>query len=112
MQDGYRKAGSKGDRAKAAFLKERFRGEFRPAFEAWIAVANTSANPIPVGTPFDRPEYPLSKYNESVALEDQATAAFNQGIEANTNGDQYISNTVLLTIVLFLCGVYSRRESV
>ena len=83
-----------------------------PAFETWIAGANTSANPIPTGTPFDRPEYALSKYHESSALEEQATAAFDRGVDANTNGDQYISNTVLSAIVLFFCGVYSRGEAV
>jgi hypothetical protein len=102
----------KGDRVQAAFLKERFRGEFRPAFDAWIAGANTSANPIPAGTSFDRPEYALSKYHESAALEELATAAFDRGVDANTNGDQYISNTVLFAIVLFFCGVYSRWESI
>jgi len=101
---------SKGDQVQAKFIKERFREEFRPAFEAWIAGA-TITNPIPAGTPFDRPEYSVAKYNESASLEEKATAAFNLGKDANTNGDLYISNTVLFAIVLFFCGVYSRWES-
>lgn len=103
-------AASKGDQVQANFLKERFREEFRPAFDAWIAGANMT-NPIPAGTPFDLPEYSVAKYNESASLEEQATAAFNRGKDANTNGDLYISNTVLFAIVLFFCGVYSRWES-
>jgi len=101
---------SKGDQIQAKFIKDRFREEFRPAFEAWIAKANIT-NPIPAGTPFDRPEYSVAKYHESDRLEEKATASFNLGKDANTNGDLYISNTVLFAIVLFFCGVYSRWES-
>ena len=100
----------KEDLIEAKFIKERFREEFKPAFEAWIAKSNTT-NPIPPGTPFELPEYNLEKYNESASLEQKATAAFNEGKDANTNGDLYISNTVLFAIVLFFCGIYTRWDS-
>jgi hypothetical protein len=102
---------SKNDSVQANFIQERFREEFRPAFNAWIATANKT-NPIPAGTPFELPEYALAKYNESARLEEQATASFNSGKDANTNGDMYISNTVLFAIVLFFCGIYTRWESI
>ena len=102
---------SKNDSVQANFIQERFRDEFRPAFNAWIATANET-NPIPAGTPFELPEYSLAKYNESARLEEQATASFNSGKDANTNGDMYISNTVLFAIVLFFCGIYTRWESI
>jgi hypothetical protein len=101
---------SKDDKTAAEFIKERFREEFKPAFEAWVAKANTT-NPIPPGTPFDLPEYSVAKYNESAILEERATDAFNKGKDANTNGDLYISNTVLFAIVMFFCGIYTRWES-
>ncbi|MDO8872952.1 MAG: hypothetical protein Q7V05_09525 [Methanoregula sp.] len=102
-----------GDKAEAAFLRERFRKEFRPAFDAWLESADADyQGGIPEGTPFDRPEYNLHYYTESNLLEDNATAAFNHGKDANTNGDMYISNTILFAIVLFFCGIYSRWESV
>jgi hypothetical protein len=101
----------KGDLREAKFLEERFREEFRPAFEVWVAKANTT-NPIPPGTPFELPEYSLAKYNESAHLEAMATTAFNNGKDANTNGDLYISNTVLFAIVLFFCGIYTRWDSI
>jgi hypothetical protein len=101
---------SKGDKVQADFLKERFREEFKPAFEAWIAKA-TIKNPIPPGTPFELPEYSNAKKDESLRLEVAAAAAFEQGKDANTNGDLYISNTVLFAMVLFFCGIYTRWES-
>lgn len=100
----------KNDPIQAEFIKERFREEFKPAFEAWVAQANAT-NPIPPGTPFDLPEYSVAKYDESALLEDNATAAFNKGKDANTNGDIYISNTVLFAIVMFFCGIYTRWDS-
>jgi hypothetical protein len=102
---------SNGDLNEAKFLKERFREEFKPAFEVWIAKANTT-NPIPPGTPFELPEYTVAKYAESDLLEENATKAFNEGKDANTNGDLYISNTVLFAIVLFFCGIYTRWDSI
>jgi len=102
---------SKNDMVQANFIQERFREEFRPAFNVWIARANET-NPIPAGTPFELPEYSLAKNNESASLEDQATATFNSGKDANTNGDMYISNTVLFAIVLFFCGIYTRWDSI
>jgi hypothetical protein len=102
---------SKGELTQAKFIRDRFREEFKPAFETWLAKAN-STNPIPPGSPFDLPEYTLAEYNESVLLEEKATAAFNEGKDANTNGDLYISNTVLFAIVLFFCGIYSRWDSI
>ena len=102
---------SHNDSLQAKFVEERFREEFRPAFNAWIATANKT-NPVPAGTPFELPEYALAKYNESARLEEEATATYNSGKDANTNGDMYISNTVLFAIVLFFCGIYTRWESI
>jgi hypothetical protein len=102
-------AASTGDLRQRAFIEERFRSEFRPAFEAWKAEANLT-NPIPPGTPFDRPEYNLAKQKESALLEEQAAAAFDRGKDANEYGDLYISTTVLFAIVLFFCGIYNRWE--
>ena len=102
---------SKDEWNQAEFIKERFRPEFTPAFEAWLAEADAT-DPVPPGTPFERPEYSLDKYNESALLEAKATAAFDAGKEANLNGDLYISNTVLFAVVLFFCGVYSRWDSI
>jgi len=104
---------SKRETEHAEFIEQRFRKEFRPAFDAWIAESRRDpTHPIPAGTPFERPEYRPYYYTASQLLEENASAAFNRGKAANTHGDSYISNTVLFAIVLFFCGVYSRWESV
>jgi hypothetical protein len=102
---GWVDAASRGDARQRAFIEERFRPEFRPAFEAWRAEANATS-PIPPGTPFSRPEYVLAANNQSTLLEEQAAAAFDRGRAANDYGDLYISYTILFAIVLFFCGIY------
>ena len=102
----------RGDKEQAEFLRERFRPEFRPAFEAWLATEKTDpSDPVPPGTPFGEPEYNLYYLTKSQLLEENASIKFNSGKDANTNSDMYISNTVLFAIVLFFCGIYSRWES-
>lgn len=102
-------ASSRGDARQSAFIEDRFRPEFRPAFEAWRAGADATS-PIPPGTPFSRPEYALAASNQSALLEEQAAAAFDRGKAANDYGDLYISYTILFAIVLFFCGIYSQWD--
>ncbi len=102
-------AASRGDARQKAFIEDRFRPEFRPAFEAWRAGANATGQ-IPPGTPFGRPEYALAANNQSALLEEQAAAAFDRGRAANDYGDLYISYTILFAIVLFFCGIYSQWD--
>jgi len=92
----------------ADFLANRFREEFRPAFEAWLEQPRIDG--IPEGTPFDRPEYILEKRVESQELEKQATEYFEEGKEANQTGDNYILVSVLFASVLFFAGVSTRFE--
>jgi hypothetical protein len=91
---------SKCDTDQAEFLKERFREEFKPAFEAWI-VRRLTIIRYPPGTPFALPEYQLAEFQKSNRLEEEASAAFQPGNDANQNGDLYIANTAFFAIVLF-----------
>jgi hypothetical protein len=105
-------ARSQDDPVRADFLESRFTARFIPAFAAWVAqVEGRPAGSIPPGTPFQLPEYRLDAQELSDRLEENATAAFNQGKEANQISDNYILNTVLFTLVLFLCGVGQRWEN-
>ncbi len=52
------------------FIYERFRSEFKPAFDAWLATA--PAGEPPPGTPFDREEYQPTARAEAQALNEEA----------------------------------------
>lgn len=99
-----------GDEELATFYENRFRDEFRPAFDAWIAT-DPRNNPDAPSSPFELPEYRVSLAEESADLEKQAEEMFSLGEEANQISDQYILNTVVLASVLFLGGIASRFKA-
>ena len=99
-----------GNQELATFYEERFRDEFKPAFEAWLAT-DPRNNPAAPSSPFVMPEYQLSKAQEAERLETEAEQMFAKGAEANQQSDDYILNTVILAGVLFLAGIASRFKA-
>ena len=95
----------------ADFYEARFRPEFKPAFDAWLAT-DPRNNPDAPSSPFAMPEYTLTKIVESEQLEQEASKTFDEGSAANQTSDDYILNTVILASVLFLAGMQSRIKSV
>jgi hypothetical protein len=95
--------------ALVTFYQERFRPEFRPAFEAWLAT-DPANNPNAPASPFAMPEYQLAKLKEATQLELDAEAMFEEGRLANQLSDDYILNAVILASVLFLSGIASRFD--
>lgn len=93
------------------FYEERFREEFKPAFEAWLTT-DPKDNPEAPPSPFVMPEYSVSFAEEAARLEQEAAKTFEEGSEANQTSDDYILNTVLLASVLFLSGIYSRFKAI
>jgi hypothetical protein len=89
------------------FYEKRFRDEFKPAFEAWMATdpANNSDAPP---SPFAMPEYELENSKKSIQLEAEATQFFTEGKQAIENSTQYVLNTVFLASVLFFVGLATR----
>jgi hypothetical protein len=98
------------DQRLADFYEERFRPEFKPAFEAWLATEPV-INPDAPPTPFEMPEYQVSKAGEAIQLEKEAEQMFAEGTAANETSDDYILNTVILASVLFLGGIASRFKA-
>lgn len=92
------------DTMLARFYEERFRDEFRPAFEAWIE-SQPLKNPDAARTPFQLPEYNLPKLEEAGTLMEQAERTFAHGVEANSRSDAYVLNAVILATVLFFSGI-------
>jgi hypothetical protein len=91
------------------FYRERFRAEFAPAFEAWVAT-EPAQNPEAPSSPFVMPEYQLAATQQSEDLEGQASETFEEGKAANQQSDDYILNAVVLASVLFLAGIAPRFE--
>lgn len=98
-----------GNEKLADFYRDRFRPEFAPAFEAWMAL-DPANNPSAPPSPFAMPEYTLSRAEEADRLEQEAEATFDEGREANQQSDDYVLNAVILASVLFLAGIASRFD--
>jgi hypothetical protein len=89
------------------FYQKRFRDEFKPAFEAWMAT-DPANNPDAPSSPFAMPEYQLANMQKSDQLEQEATQFFSEGKQAIENSTQYVLNTVFLASVLFFVGIATR----
>jgi hypothetical protein len=91
----------------AAFYRKRFRPEFKPAVEAWIA-SRPLKNPDAPLTPFATPEYRLAARAEAERLEAKAgaeAAVANRNVQRATN---YVLGVVLFSSALFFGGISSR----
>lgn len=91
------------------FYEDRFRPEFQPAFQAWVATAPRH-NPDAPKSPFAMPEYKVSQTEEADRLDKEAVALFDEGLAANSRRDGYALMTVLLASVLFFVGMAQRMS--
>jgi hypothetical protein len=91
----------------SGFLYLRFRPEFVPAVNAWIATRPLT-NPDAPPSPFAMPEYVVADRLEAVRLEAVADAKGIDARTANQNGDNYVLTMVLFASVLFFAGVSSK----
>ena len=85
------------------FYEDRFRAEFKPAFQAWLD--SVPAGSIPDGAPFSRPEYQLAAQQQADKLLAQAEDLAAEARAANQTGDNFILVAVLMASVLFFAGV-------
>lgn len=93
----------------SGFLYNRFRGEFLPAVDAWLATEPVTNDNAP-GTPFEMSEYVVA---EQVRADELAAVADQKALDARTanqNGDNYVLTMVLFASVLFFAGVSSKMN--
>jgi hypothetical protein len=107
---GWLEATARGEEDIATFYRERFRPEFVPAFEAWVALEPV-ANADAPATPFLMPEYQLAADAAGADLAAQATAKFEDGEEANDISDTFVLATLLYASVLFFAAISERIET-
>jgi hypothetical protein len=99
-----------GDVALADFYRQRFRDEFKPAFEAWIAMepfTNSDAPP----SPFTMREYRLAATEQADRL-DRETVASRAEVERNIQrADNYVLGVVLFAAALFFAGMSTKLDT-
>lgn len=91
----------------AALYVRRFSPEFKLAFDAWIEAEPFSNPDAPPGPGF-MPQYVNPQIEHGTALNEQATATFDEGTAARSVSDDYIRTTVVLATVLFLLALSQR----
>ncbi len=100
---------TQGNTKLSNIYEKRFRPEFRPAFEAWLALDPFNNPNAPPG-PLLMPQYRLSVEEQANQLDAEAAKTFNEGQAANQQSDDYVLNTVFLATVLFLTAIAERFE--
>lgn len=95
------------NRELAEFYTERFRPEFRPAFDAWLAT-DPLTNPDAPPTPFAMDEYQLEATAEAERLDAEtevSSAAVRRNIQRSAN---YVLGVVLFAVSLFFAGMSTK----
>ena len=100
-------ATTSGESERADVLRERFRDEMQPAFDAWLATDPLDDADAPA-TPFELPEYQLASAAEAVSFETRASSAAIAAENAGAIGDRYLLAVVLYAAALFQLGIQSR----
>jgi hypothetical protein len=98
-----------GNEEIAEFYERRFLPEFKPAFDAWIALDPINNSEAPPG-PLYMPEYHSSKMEEATNLSSEASTKHEHGTEARATADDYVRNTVFLATVLVLMAISQQFE--
>jgi hypothetical protein len=88
----------------ADFYRNRFRKEFKPAFEAWVALKPTT-NPDAPSSPFVMPEYKPARQQQANDLQSEAGEIQKQVRAASDNAGYYVRNTLFLASALFFVGI-------
>jgi hypothetical protein len=105
--ENYIDASVAGDAPLADFYRKRFRDEFEPAYDAWIALDPLS-NPDAPPSPLAMPEYQLSDDQEASDLTARAEAKFSEGEDANSYSDAYTATTLFFAAALFFAAISER----
>ncbi len=90
------------------FVEERFRDEFKPAFEAWLAL--TPEGEVPPGTPFDMPQYAPESRDAAEQRVADSEAFADASSDANQTGDNFVLTAVVMASVLFFAGVGTKLK--
>jgi hypothetical protein len=93
-----------GNTTAEAVAVRRFRPAFKVAFDAWLATKPFSNAKAPPG-PTYMPQYKQPELVQAAALDTKATEDYTLGVQAGSNADNYIRDTIYLATILFLIGI-------
>lgn len=96
-----------GDQELKDLLEKRMTPEYKVAFDAWLQTDPFEDPAAPKG-PAKMPEYRNPFREQAKKVNARAQAAFHEGTESRKHGEDYIRNTVLLAMVLFLAAIAQR----
>jgi len=99
-----------GDAELADFYRRRFRPQFQPAFDAWVAT-EPFTNPDAPLTPFAMSEYRVSESAHSSELNAEAEVHASDAEQANERADNYVLAVVLLAAALFFAGISTKLHA-
>jgi hypothetical protein len=94
----------------ADFYLDRFRDEFRLAFDAWTAT-DPLTNPQAPPTPFAMDEYQLEARTEAERLDTEAEASAAEVRLNIQRASNYVLTVVLYAVVLFFAGMSTRLRN-
>ena len=101
---------ARGDQQLVDFYQARFRAEFKPAVDAWIATRPLQNADAPL-TPFAMAEYKLASAADADRLDKQAevlAATVRRDLQRASN---YVLGVVLCSVALFFGGVSTKLVS-
>jgi len=94
----------------ADFYRQRFRAEFRPVVEAWIATRPLK-NPDAPLTPFAMPQYTLAAAGDADELDAQAEGLAEDVRDDIQHASNYVLGVVLCAVALFFAGISTKLSS-
>jgi len=98
---------ARGETQLVTFYRQRFRPEFKPAFNAWIATKPLTTKGAP-RTPFVMPQYRLAAKAEADRLDVTAEALSAQVRRNIQRSSNYVLGVVLFAVALFFAGMSTK----
>jgi hypothetical protein len=95
------------EKTLTTFYFDRFREEFKPAVNAWIATRPLRTEGAPL-TPFTMPEYQLAAADEAERLDAEAEASAATVRENIQRASNYVLGVVLFAVALFFAGMSTK----
>lgn len=99
------------DTLLASFYQKRFRPEFKPAFNKWVA-SRPRYSPDAAPTPFALPEYRLTQDDDAMRLETVADSIATEASKSAHARDSYVLVAVILAMVMFFVDTGQHIKSV